>query len=431
MRDLQGLHSIIQAVTAMPTDHSVQNALQPHGLSCINVTWEDTARTFGSCWGPNITDMTLQVRDPHDSAKTYLLPVIRFPNFSDKTCDVPLEQVRVKVGNERGQALTSISLKDYLDNIQEYLSDKDTYNAESRPLLTESDTHVLVSAQACVLPLPASGTESVDFNPVLFNYQSRKDDPAVLAIMVTPDGTSATILNNSDDKAQWGQNVFHNNCGQKTCLRGERVSVLKERMAEVYAKEHGVQIEEARSAVSIADDVNLVMLIQVPLEVAPSRYDNQQLEFGDESFGYGGGTWCLSAASCDDEDDFTLSASSTFEDAAISHGEDEGKHIELGGSKTNRDSRFPIRITLQFYKATSNRIMSDQDLENISACITAVFEDASFVGSLVTGTLEQGTLLMGQARPTQPAPLSAAVISPPRDYLKVVNPFSSEKKPQA
>jgi hypothetical protein len=60
-----------------------------------------------------------------------------------------------------------------------------------------------------------------------------------------------------------------------------------------------------------------------------------------------------------------------------------------------------------------------------------VFEDASFVGSLVTGTLEQGTLLMGQARPTQPAPLSEAVISPPGDYLKVVNPFSSEKKPQA
>ena len=45
------------------------------------------------------------------------------------------------------------------------------------------------------------------------------------------------------------------------------MAALKERMAEAYAKEHGVEIDEARSKVTVADDINLVMLIQIPLQV--------------------------------------------------------------------------------------------------------------------------------------------------------------------
>lgn len=75
--------------------------------------------------------------------------------------------------------------------------------------------------------------------------------------------------------------------------------------------------------------------------------------------------------------------------------------------------------------------MSDQHLQNISECITAAYKDANFVGSLVTVTLEQGTLLIGQARPTQPAPLSEEVTFPQRDFLDMVHPFSSDKKPKA
>ena len=43
------------------------------------------------------------------------MPVIRQPNFSDITCDIPLENFKVPVGNEKGSLdLKSISLKEYL-----------------------------------------------------------------------------------------------------------------------------------------------------------------------------------------------------------------------------------------------------------------------------------------------------------------------------
>jgi hypothetical protein len=43
------------------------------------------------------------------------MPVIRKPNFSDITCDIPLENFRVSVGNESGSDnLQNITLKEYL-----------------------------------------------------------------------------------------------------------------------------------------------------------------------------------------------------------------------------------------------------------------------------------------------------------------------------
>ena len=42
-----------------------------------------------------------------------------------------------------------------------------------------------------------------------------------------------------------------------------------------------------------------------------------------------------------------------------------------------------MRITVQFYKATSNGVVSDIDLDGISRSIGSVYEHADFVGSLV------------------------------------------------
>ena len=40
------------------------------------------------------------------------MPVIRFPNFSDKTVDIPLDEFYVIVGNQKaGQPLEKVSLK--------------------------------------------------------------------------------------------------------------------------------------------------------------------------------------------------------------------------------------------------------------------------------------------------------------------------------
>ncbi len=403
-------------VMTMTRNKALCERINTLGLQIVNVMWEDTARTPGSVWGANISDMTLQVRHPDRPNQRNLLPVIRYPNFTDKTGDVPLDLVNVKVGNEKGEALQVITLKEYLNNLSKYLSYPEKLHRENQPLVTEKDSHVLVSAQACFLPIHPQSKCS--FNPVLYNYQSRKDDPAVLAILVSTEGTSATIIDNTQDRASWGQNLYFNNDGQKTCLTGERLSDYKEAQAQEIAAERGLSLEEAREQVTVSQDVNMVMVIQVPLKHKEPEYAATAFSVSDNCFA----------------DFFTTFSgrgiSSDMEDAVIGHGEDEGEHLELGGYQLERDDRYPLRVTVQFYKATSNGIIDDQDLDHIRQCIDAVYDSADYIGSLVVGTLAKGTLGLGETRPTQPAPSAQAVVSPPKDFLEVVNPFAPHQQPK-
>jgi len=71
------------------------------------------------------------------------------------------------------------------------------------------------------------------------------------------------------------------------------------------------------------------------------------------------------------------------EQAVLGHGDDDGKFREMAGYKLVRDKRFPIRITVQFYKATSNGVVSDKDLKEVSQSIKQVYSSGDYVGSLV------------------------------------------------
>ena len=409
--------SILRTVSDMPYDQDLQKRLAQYNLNVVNVMWEDTARTAGSVWGPNISDMTLQVRHPSEPGFRELLPVIRYPNFSDKTGDAPLDCVRIKVGNEKGDAPTTVTLRHYLSHLSTYVSDPATYHPDNQSLVTDQDTHVLVSAQACFLPLSQAGV--CEFNPVLFNYQSRPDNPAVLAIVASTEGSSATVIDNDTDLAEWGQNLYFNHNGQKTCLTGKRLSDFKEEEAERIASERGLSVEAVRAQVDVAQDVNLVMVIQVPLKHKERRYKSNFVAA------------CMLDDMCVSLGEAADIGGSDVEDAVIGHGDDEGEHAELGGYRLERDARFPIRITVQFYKATSNGIVDTPALENILACIEAAYTSADYIGSLVLGTLDKGALGMGEARPTQAAPTSKSVTGPPKDTLDVVNPFAKHHKPTA
>ena len=57
------------------------------------------------------------------------LPVIRQPNFTDLTWDVPIDQIPLVVGNELDdteQVRYSITLKEYLSQFKSYLTDPRT-----------------------------------------------------------------------------------------------------------------------------------------------------------------------------------------------------------------------------------------------------------------------------------------------------------------
>jgi hypothetical protein len=217
-------------------------------------------------------------------------------------------------------------------------------------LLAERDSHVLVSAQACFLPIPKEGV--AEFNPVLFNYQSIAGDPAVLAILATREGTSATVIDNSRDRFDagrtWGQRLFFNQNGERASLTGQRLSD--------YGKAQG-------GASSAAPGLNLVLLIQVPLKQRQPRRIQPI-------------TTCMAAAPA-------CAAPSDVEEAVIGHGKVEGPFTEIDDLDIERDERFPIRVTVQFYKATSNGAVSEKDMAEIAQQIDRVYKDADYVGSLI------------------------------------------------
>jgi hypothetical protein len=352
----------IQKTAAMVWDENVQSLAAEYGLDVINVTWEDTGRYYDSAVGPNISDVTIQVQHQDPDTGEYgltLMPVIRYPNFTDLTADISPDHFYLLVGNEKGAELQSISLTEYLRNFRYYLTNSNSWAGRGTSFLTERDTHVLVSAQAAFLPVPKQG--QAEFNPVIFNYQSYAGDPAVLVIVATREGTSATIIDNVRDAFpvgfSWGQRLFFNQ-------HGERASFTGERLSDFYGQDGPATTTTAAPEAAGESGLNMVLLIQVPLKQKQPLLD--MFMFEDE----------VAAAPAEEP-------ASNVEIAVIGHGPVEGPFTEIDGLEIERDERFPIRVTVQFYKATSNGVVSAADMAEIAAQLKRVYEDADYVGSLV------------------------------------------------
>lgn len=400
-----GFREVIRRVVLMPNDVGLQKrAWYRHRLNVLNLTWEDTGRDYGSAVGPNISDLTLQVHEvTAHGTRTHLLPVLRHPSFTDKTADLPADKLWVKVGNQGAKdgATAVVPLTDVLKNIKEYLSDADSVQGEGN-LLAKRDTHFLVSAQHVFVPLPAEG--KIEFNPVLFNYQSYPGAPAVLTLLVTRQGTSITIVENRDDDAPqqaWGQQLYFNHAGQQTLFTAERRSAVKTRIDGGHA--------EVQDAGALEEGADMMMIVQVPLK---QREASGLLGSIGTAYGVGGlGTYGVGAgggglgvgglATLQSEDgpaaepaerssaDVGRGRASDVERAVIGHGDALGKFEEGRGQHLVRDARFPVRVTVQFYKATSNGVISDDDLASAAADIAHVYQDADYVGSLVVPESER------------------------------------------
>lgn len=373
--DYMAYGQVIERTKSMIRDPEAQRLAGLHNLQILDITWEDTGRYDNSSVGPNISDMTIQVehKDPRSGqAQLRLMPVIRYPNFSDRTADVPMQRLSVLTGNEKGEAVKPTLLADVLENLRTYLSAPDSWAGRNRSLLAERDSHVLVSAQAAFLPIPAGGEAT--FNPVLFNYQSYPGDPAVLTLLATREGTSVTIIDNQRDGFDagrtWGQRLFFNKNGDRTSLTGKRITDFR---AEQSAQTGGDTTTLPPIEVSAEEGLNMVMLIQVPLK--------QKSPFANN----------LGAAADSAETLMTPTAAapmarsrSDVEAAVIGHGATEGPFTEIDNLDIERDPNFPIRVTVQFYKATSNGIVSAEDMAEIDQQIKRIYDDADYVGSLVT-----------------------------------------------
>ena len=357
----------IQRTAEMAGDAEAARLARNYGLDVLNLTWEDTGRYKNSAVGPNISDMTIQVgygQPDIAAAGVRCMPVVRYPNFSDKTCDIDPSDFTLLVGNERGKQLQRVSLREFLQSPSDYLTKPESWLGSHKDLLAGRDSKVLVSAQACFLPVPKSGQAT--FNPVLFNYLSSSGNPAVLTVLATREGTSTTIIDNKRDSVNagsiWGQRLFHNTDGERACLTGERLSDFHPSSGEI----------------SRGPGLSMVLLIQIPLK---HRVETRGpfLEYAspmESTLGGGGGLAGKAAA---------RRGGSDVEAAVIGHGEVEGPFTEIDNLAIQRDPNLPVRVTVQFYKATSNGIVSRDDMRAIKHEIDRVYDQGENVGSLVVG----------------------------------------------
>ena len=354
----------VNRVAEMVWSEEIIKLTSQFGLDVVNVTWEDTGRYYGSCWGPNISDMTIQVHMQEEGQEQPILtcmPVIRYPNFHDISADLSPDDFYLLVGNEIGEELAPVTLSDFVENLRYYLHDPGSWRGDQVGLSADRDSVVLVSAQAVFLPIQESGTAT--FNPVLYNYQSFEGDPAVLTILATREGTSVTVIDNARDAVpgswSWGQRLFFNEDGERASLTGERL--------DDFQASHGSGGQSV--SVSGEDGLNMVLLIQIPLKQTNPR-----------STGFDSIDLCCDSAPMSGAEQST---SSDVVAAVIGHGELEGPFTEIDDLLIRRDPEFPIRVTVQFYKATSNGVASPEDIREIAGEIQRVYDEASYVGSLV------------------------------------------------
>jgi hypothetical protein len=370
----------VQKVANMVGDERAYTLTAAHKLSLLNVLWEDTGRWLGSSVGPNISDVTIEVEGYRKGKahRTYLMPVMRYENFTDKTADIKIDKILVPVGNqtENGK-LELVTLKELLENPEQYMSTRDRGKIKNATLLAKRDTHALVSAQHAFLPVPHDG--QAKFWPVIFNYQSTKKNPAVLAILVTRQGTSMTIIDNNRDTVtggdSWGQRLYFNQSGEKAPL-------IAERLTDVKTKGVTANGEDAQN---LGADANVLMLIQVPLkykeQMHPALMDMASASAPMEAAG-GGASYGAPAKSARRQTD----DSSDIDTAVLGHGPTEGEFTELDNLTIQRDARFPVRVTLQFYQATSNGVISRDNVKAMASQIKRVYGKGDYVGSLVVPT---------------------------------------------
>lgn len=347
----------IRAVEQMVWNADAQRLARRHGLSLVNVSWEDTGRSKNSSVGPNISDMTIGVRD--SNGELHPMPVFRFDNFHDKTADLNAGDLWVKTGNEDGDRLQSTKIVDLLDDVRSHLHDPSSFEGRNDSLLAGRDSHLLVSAQACFLPISSEGTAT--FTPVLYNYQSQPGNPAVMTIVATREGTSVQVVEN--DSGYMSEVLYFNDDGDRAPFTATRLSDFKAK--------GGDAITSTSEATEDAG-LDVVLVIQVPLE-------HRNRSIGGLADAIGG------LAGAKNKTVAVERQRSDVETAVLGHGPTEGPHKEINGLSIVRDRRFPIRVTVQFYKATSNGVINNADVAELKTQIDKVYASGDFVGSLVTG----------------------------------------------
>lgn len=361
----------LRLVSSIVNNTNTQDLLTAYGLRAHHVTWEDTGRNKGSCWGPNISDMTLVVKSGVGVGT--LMPVIRKPNFSDVSEDVPMDAFTVRVGNEKLNAPTKVlTLREYLSNLNQY-----TDQTRSLNLTCSRDDVVLTSSQCCVLPVDQGMTE---FCVQLFNYQSYEASPAVLVVLVSKDGVSTQIVERSNQK------IFFNDKGDARWFRVERLQDYRERVT-------GEKQEKVSSFTEMKEGEkreNVLMMFQVPLKVKTRTTRGGSFSNLESACAFGGAQGAVRGR-CLKKSMSVREESRGMDMGMLSLGSKDGKFVGTRDLVLERDDRFPIRCTFQYYRTTDQDQVSEHDVKDIVAQLSQSSKVSVASGSLVLSTGDRKT----------------------------------------
>lgn len=321
------------------------------------------------------------------------MPVIRKPNFTDETADISIDNFNVTVGNERGDSLKRISLKDYLKDISKYTvkNSSQTENSNVKSMFLDRDNVVLCSSQFCVLPLQDGECE---FNVQLYNYQSSSTEPAVLVIVSSSQGTSAQVVTSGTEK------LYIN-------VNGRAANYLAKRLKD-DRKEKGKALEGAMDLEE--QERNVLSIIQIPLKRKPraarsfssAYYLNECAAFSCNAINSAPAAGGAFQEDCDEDDceeSFLMydaapcikeslrsakpSASRGMDNAVLRAGETHSEFKGVGDYSLERDDRYPIRCTFQFYKVTDTNDVPEDAFKEMREKIDKVYRTGQATGSLV------------------------------------------------
>jgi hypothetical protein len=366
----------VKTVTEMAHyDSDARRLAAKHGLDIVYITWEDTGRSLGSSVGRNITDFNLavEVKDAvSGKVETHRTPILRHPNFTDKSADIKSKDFKINVGNATASPLKAMTLEAVLKEPWKLMSDPAKWplkkGGKNQGLFVPGiDDKALLSAQAAFLPVTKEGGRAT-YTPQAYNYQSHFSkehgpQPSVLTIMVTPEGASMAIAGKKDEQkfgwfgGSYGEPQYFNSNGHRAPLTAARASTL------------GVTDPGAfQGGGANADQADRVLIIQIPL--IPAHQQEQRF------------MPMMMTASFDGLESAARGASD-LEHAVISHGEIQGPFDETMGKGWKRDDTLPVRVTEQFAWATSNGVVTDKQMKALKKQLDDAYHGADRVGSLV------------------------------------------------
>jgi hypothetical protein len=151
-------------------------------LSGVPTKWSDVSRTQGSCWGKNITDVQLKLKD-----KDEILFIYASENFNEQIFNERTSDCNVMWTEKTGERHPA-KLNEVLANLSTVFPDHNLNDKSFGSTPAMKDDNMTVAFQVIFAPVDAEG--KAEFNLTAYNYNSTDARPVNLNYVFHASGNS-------------------------------------------------------------------------------------------------------------------------------------------------------------------------------------------------------------------------------------------------